>query len=302
MPPTHVRFSPGGVWGHGTTFKVKSWELMICAAKRVARVQDLPVYIFNTGGVMITDSNWETVGDGHLLFASLSAHFQKRAVLSVDEILEPVVVSSASGDIVQVNSVFLQTFGYSLSEIVGQNVRVLIPDSDPNRVKHDEYIARFDSGMPATIIGTHGRKVVAKHKLGGDININLSIICHGSGFAAILYGIGDEVRREQLEAEKGRVEQERAMLAARADDDTLIEHFARLLSEFEKEMSEENRMLPAWKELHSLFLADMPAGFDAETESACSMRSERIRESIAAANLRLPPHMRRGSDTFSPRE
>src|SRR3546814_3971336 len=62
--------------------------------------------------------------------------------------------------------------GYSLHEIKGRNVSMLMPP--PNRERHDDYIRRYLETGEKRIIGI-GREVVAQRKDGSSFPIRLAV-------------------------------------------------------------------------------------------------------------------------------
>ena len=84
-------------------------------------------------------------------------------------------------------------FGHAAAEVLGQNVRVLMPS--PDREKHDDYLARYRRTGVATIIGI-GREVLGQHKDGSTFPLALTIsdtVLRGEHlFTAVLRELTDE--------------------------------------------------------------------------------------------------------------
>ena len=93
-----------------------------------------------------------------------------RAIM--DTVLDAIVTIDDEGIIVSANLSVERIFGYSLPELVGANVAMLMPEPDASR--HDGYIQRFMAGGGGTIIGT-GREVMARRKDGSLIPVHLSV-------------------------------------------------------------------------------------------------------------------------------
>ncbi|MCY2958873.1 MAG: PAS domain S-box protein [Planctomycetota bacterium] len=81
--------------------------------------------------------------------AILRSDARMSAVLS--SLLDPMVSIDAYGTILSASNSVERVFGYAPSELIGQNVKVLMPD--PHRTLHDEYLARYRSTNVAGIIG-----------------------------------------------------------------------------------------------------------------------------------------------------
>ena len=90
----------------------------------------------------------------------------------VDTAAEAVITIGASGTIETFNRAAQQMFGYSVEEVQGKNVNVLMPE--PYHAEHDQYITRYLETNEARIIGS-GREVIAQRKDGSDFPIHLSV-------------------------------------------------------------------------------------------------------------------------------
>jgi two-component system sensor kinase FixL len=90
----------------------------------------------------------------------------------VDTAAEAVITIDASGAIETFNRAAQQMFGYSVEEVQGKNVNVLMPE--PYQAEHDQYIARYLETNEAHIIGS-GREIIAQRKDGSDFPIHLAV-------------------------------------------------------------------------------------------------------------------------------
>lgn len=63
-----------------------------------------------------------------------------QAVITIDEF----------GTITGFNDAGVSTFGYEKKDVIGQNVKILMPE--PHRSQHDDYLFRYLSGAPAKIL------------------------------------------------------------------------------------------------------------------------------------------------------
>ena len=88
---------------------------------------------------------------------------------------------------IQVFNKAAQVFwGYSLVEVVGKNVKMLMPPDEA--AKHDEYIANYIRTGQAKIIGT-GRDIVALTKDGEYKPVHLSVAERKEGDSRIFTGM-----------------------------------------------------------------------------------------------------------------
>ena len=83
-----------------------------------------------------------------------------------------VVQIDAIGTIEIVNPMVSKIFGYEVSELIGQNVSMLMPE--PDRSQHDHYLHQYSAGGPAKIIG-YGREVKGLHKDGHVFPLHLGV-------------------------------------------------------------------------------------------------------------------------------
>jgi len=85
-----------------------------------------------------------------------------RALL--DAAVDAIIVIDDSGVIEEFSLAAQRVFGYSADEVIGRNVRELMPD--PYQSEHDAYLERYAGTRKPHIIGI-GREVVARRKDGG---------------------------------------------------------------------------------------------------------------------------------------
>ena len=93
-----------------------------------------------------------------------------RAIM--DTVLDGIVTIDEDGIILNANLSVERIFGYSLSEVVGTNVSILMPEPDAGH--HDGYIRKYLTSGVGTIIGI-GREVMGKRKDGEVFPVHLSI-------------------------------------------------------------------------------------------------------------------------------
>jgi len=116
----------------------------------------------------------------------------------VDTAVDAIAVIDESGIVQSFNRSAEEIFGYSAAEVVGQNVRLLMPD--PDRSAHDGYITNYRRTGQAKIIGI-GREVRGKRKDGSLFPLELSIAeWHADGkryFTGIMRDVTDRKQADE---------------------------------------------------------------------------------------------------------
>jgi PAS domain S-box-containing protein len=93
-----------------------------------------------------------------------------RAIL--DTVLDGIITIDESGDIETFNPVASVIFGYRADEVIGQNVRILMPE--PYRSGHDGYLRSYIKTGDAKVIG-NVREVVGQRKDGTTFPMELAV-------------------------------------------------------------------------------------------------------------------------------
>jgi PAS domain S-box-containing protein len=116
----------------------------------------------------------------------------------VDNAADGIITINARGIIEAVNPEATRLFGYRHDELIGQNVRILLPA--PDSVRHDEYLARYLRTGEARIIGI-GRELTGRRKDGSEFPLSLSIgefsLEGGRYFTGIVRDITERKRAEE---------------------------------------------------------------------------------------------------------
>jgi two-component system CheB/CheR fusion protein len=110
---------------------------------------------------------------------------------------DAIITIDATGSIQSVNQATERMFGYTTAELVGRNVKMLMPS--PYREEHDRYLESYRKTGVKKIIGI-GRETAAKRKDGSVFPVDLSVseVDHLGLFTGILRDI---TRRKELERE-----------------------------------------------------------------------------------------------------
>jgi two-component system sensor kinase FixL len=124
----------------------------------------------------------------------------------LDAAVDAVVVIDERGTIEQFSAAAQRMFGYAAGEIIGRNVRELMPE--PYRSQHDGYMDRYHATREARIIGI-GREVQAQRKDGAIFPCDLAVgAVRGSSPARYVGFIRDITVRKQAEEMLRRSEAE----------------------------------------------------------------------------------------------
>ena len=90
----------------------------------------------------------------------------------VDTAMDGVVLIDSSGTMLMVNPACRRLFGYAPDEMIGRNVKMLMPP--PYRDEHDRYLENYRRTGEAKVIGS-GREVVGRRKDGETFPLDLSV-------------------------------------------------------------------------------------------------------------------------------
>ena len=119
---------------------------------------------------------------------------------------DAIVIIDEAGTIDTVNPAAERLFGYSGAELVGQNVKILMPS--PHREAHDSHLARYRETGEKRVIGI-GRVVVGRRKDGTTFPARLAIgeieLDQGRLFTGFLHDITE---RETIQRRAGILQQE----------------------------------------------------------------------------------------------
>ncbi len=129
----------------------------------------------------------------------------------LNTVLDATIVIDRQGTIVSFNMAAVRQFGYAADEVIGRNVRILMPE--PYQAQHDGYMERYMATGEKRIIGID-RVVVGRRKDGSTFPMKLAVGEMKSGDRLYFTGfVRDLTEREESAARLQEVQGELARLA-----------------------------------------------------------------------------------------
>ena len=120
----------------------------------------------------------------------------------LETVADGIVTIDERGTVEMVNPAIERMFGYDAAELVGRNVRALMPE--PYRREHDGYLHRYVETGEARIIG-NGREVEGIRKDGSIFPIDLAVSEMWLGttrlFTGVVRDIGDRKQAQRAKSE-----------------------------------------------------------------------------------------------------
>ncbi|HEU0070309.1 MAG TPA: PAS domain S-box protein [Alphaproteobacteria bacterium] len=97
---------------------------------------------------------------------------QSRLDAVLDTVVDGIILIDARGNVLSFNPACEKLFGYAAAEVIGQNVKMLMPE--PFRAEHDGYLDNYRRTGERKIIGI-GREVTGRRKDGSTFPMDLSV-------------------------------------------------------------------------------------------------------------------------------
>jgi PAS domain S-box-containing protein len=123
----------------------------------------------------------------------------------VDTAVDGVILIDAMGNVLEFNPACEELFGYAAQEVLGRNVKLLMPA--PFRDEHDHYLENYRTTGERKIIGI-GREVIGQRKDGSTFPMDLSVgeakEDGESIFVGIIHDLSERKRTEEqlIQAQK----------------------------------------------------------------------------------------------------
>ena len=118
----------------------------------------------------MTERSWKTPDSADLAAALRTSEARHRAI--VETAVDAIILIDRTGVIESINPAAERLFQHRASEVIGQNVSILMPQ--PYAAEHDGYLHRYLETGTAHIIGI-GREVTGQRKDGTTFPAHLSV-------------------------------------------------------------------------------------------------------------------------------
>lgn len=138
---------------------------------------------------------------------------EHRLRVLVDTVIDGVMIIDAKGTVQEYNPACQQLFGYRSEEVIGQNVKMLMPS--PYRDEHDEYLHRYRATGNKRIIGI-GREVEGRRKDGTSFPMELSVGEARPDGQQVFVGIVRDITERKSAEQLLRIAKEQAESASHA--------------------------------------------------------------------------------------
>ncbi len=127
--------------------------------------------------------------------------YQLRLESILDNIVDGLITIDERGSVQSYNKACERMFGYEASEVIGQNIKMLMPS--PYTENHDQYLQSYRETGRRKIIGI-GREVEAKRKDGTVFPIDLSVAEVKIGNQRIFSGIIRDLSERRMQEDQFR--------------------------------------------------------------------------------------------------
>jgi len=170
LSPQHFRTDLPGT--HWTLLVLPDSEALADAVNMVyLKVVALVVALLSISAALLFVIRRFEQRNSSLFMRSLqSSVARQRAILQ--SMVDGMVTIDAHGTIQHVNNAITRLFGYRPKELIGANVRVLMPE--PHRSAHDGYLRNYLETGQSKILG-RGREVMARRKDGSLFPVRLTL-------------------------------------------------------------------------------------------------------------------------------
>lgn len=162
-----------------------------------------------------------------VVFRDISEDFATQKALSdqaihirtiLNNVADGIITIDEQGTMETVNPAAERIFGYSGNEMIGQNIKMLMPE--PYHGGHDNYLQAYRKTGVARIMG-RVREVAGKHKSGAVFPLELKVSEMSLGGKRRFIGIVSDISERKQSEEMLRLAKEKAEIANRTKDSFL---------------------------------------------------------------------------------
>jgi len=155
----------------------------------------------------------------------LESHARLQSI--IDSAVDGIIVIDAKGRIESFNQGAERLFGYPAAEVIGRNVKLLMPS--PDHEQHDGYLARYLATGEAKIIGI-GREVTGRRRDATTFPLHLSVGEMSIGgerkFTGMLHDLSERIQlEERLRTSEARW---RSIIKSAVDGIVVIDAYGRI--------------------------------------------------------------------------
>lgn len=145
---------------------------------------------------------------------------ESRLQALIDTAVDGIMIIDARGTVQTYNPACERLFGYTAAEVIGQNVKMLMPE--PYRSEHDGYLGAYNRTGHKKIIGI-GRQVTGRRKDGTTFPMHLSVGEYRENGEGLYVGIvHDLTARVKVETELRRSEAHLRSIIEAAPDAVIV--------------------------------------------------------------------------------
>lgn len=175
----------------------------------------------------------------------MSLESSKLLEAMIDTAIDGIITIDSRGIIESMNPAALVLFEYDISEVVGKNISMLMPE--PDRSSHDGYISKYKETGEKKIIGV-GREVLGRKKNGSTFPFRLAVSEVYYNNRSVFTGfIHDLTKEKQAEDKLLSHTMELEEIVRKRTKDLI-----KLVSELEKAKAEVSNSLEKERELNQL--------------------------------------------------
>ncbi len=209
--PPHIRFYAGMPIRSEDGFNVGTLCLIGTEPRQLSDIEQHHLILLARQAEQLLYLHYRTIQLALQTQQSTASNARYAAI--IESAAAGIVRIDGRGRILQLNDSALRMLGYQPEEVLGQNVKMLMPERWATQ--HDEYLSAYQTTGEKHVIGI-GREVAAQHKDGRQIPVHLAVseVQHQGDLTASesreFIGILSDLRA--VAAAREREQQERSLL------------------------------------------------------------------------------------------